>query len=61
MDEYLEKASKGELLDENQIKMICLAARNLLIEEPNVVDLAAPVIIVGDVHGQFYDLEVSSL
>ena len=52
----MEKASKGELLDENQIKMICLAARNLLIEEPNVVDLAAPVIIVGDVHGQFYDL-----
>ena len=51
MDEYLEKASKGELLDENQIKMSCLAARNLLIVEPNVVDLKTPVIIVGNVHG----------
>lgn len=56
MDEYLEKAAKGELLEENQIKMICLAARNLFIEEANVVDILAPVIIVGDIHGQFYDL-----
>ena len=56
MDEYLEKAAKGELLEENQIKMICLAARNIFIEEENIVSIKAPVIVVGDIHGQFYDL-----
>ena len=56
MDEYIERASKGELLEENLIKMICLAAKNHFIEEENVVEVRAPVIIVGDIHGQFYDL-----
>lgn len=56
MEEYLSKAAKGELLEENQIKIICLAARNLLLEEPNVIETQAPIIVVGDVHGQFYDL-----
>ena len=56
MEEYLERAAKGEILEENLIKMICLAARNMLNEEPNVIEIKAPVIVVGDVHGQFYDL-----
>lgn len=56
MDEYLAKAAKGELLEENQVKMICLAARNLFFEEQNVIEIKAPIIIVGDVHGQFYDV-----
>ena len=56
VDMLLEKALKGELLEELQINLMCLKAREILIKEENVKNVSAPVTIVGDVHGQFYDL-----
>ena len=50
-DKALEKAAKGEMLDETSIKLICAKVRELLVIEPNVVQVAAPVTVVGDVHG----------
>lgn len=56
IDVYLEKAFKGELLPPFVIQWLCACAINVLREESNVVSLAAPTKIVGDIHGQFYDL-----
>ena len=56
IDRYLEQASKGELLDESCIKVICAKVREVLVQEDNVKNVRSPVTVVGDVHGQFFDL-----
>ncbi|KAM4056721.1 calcineurin-like phosphoesterase [Hirsutella rhossiliensis] len=43
-------------IPEPQVRELCHRARELLIEEGNVVTVTAPVTICGDIHGQFHDL-----
>ena len=52
----IEKLYKGETLSEKTLKSICAACREILSAEKNVVEVACPVTIVGDIHGQFFDL-----
>ena len=51
MDKYLELASKGELLDEACVKIICSKVREVLSLEDNVKSVRSPVTVVGDVNG----------
>ena len=43
-------------IPEHEVRELCFKARELLIEEGNVVQVDAPVTICGDIHGQFHDL-----
>lgn len=43
-------------IPEASVRELCYKARELLIEEGNVVTVDAPVTICGDIHGQFHDL-----
>ncbi|KAM0328041.1 hypothetical protein ACHAQA_005442 [Verticillium albo-atrum] len=43
-------------IPEAEVRQLCHKARELLIEEGNVVTVTAPVTICGDIHGQFHDL-----
>lgn len=48
--------SAGEQLTLQECKRLCDRARTVLQREPNVVPVRAPVTIVGNVTGQFFDL-----
>mmetsp|Transcript_2126 Transcript_2126/g.2423 ORF Transcript_2126/g.2423 Transcript_2126/m.2423 type:complete len:307 (-) Transcript_2126:141-1061(-) len=54
--ECLIKLSKTKILTEREVRQICELAKDKLIEENNVQPVSGPVTIVGDIHGQFFDL-----
>jgi len=41
---------------EAEIRALCMAAREVMLREPMLVQVPAPVKILGDIHGQYYDL-----
>ena len=53
---YSSKASKAVCLKNAEITAICTAARELFLSQPALLELSAPVKIVGDIHGQYTDL-----
>ncbi len=56
LDACISNLKSGSLLSEAIIHSLCNSIKSLLISESNVVSISSPVTIVGDVHGQFYDL-----
>lgn len=47
---------KGQVPSELEVSQLCANAKELLVEEPNLVPVNAPVTVVGNLHGQFEDL-----
>lgn len=43
-------------LSESDIRTLCLRAREIFISQPMLLQLEAPIKILGDIHGQYYDL-----
>ena len=56
LDECIARLYKKELLADSVIEAICAKTKELLMKESNVVHIMAPVTVVGDIHGQFFDL-----
>lgn len=55
-DAWIEILRQCKYLPENDLKALCEMVKELLLEESNVQPVNSPVIICGDIHGQFYDL-----
>ena len=53
---YSAKVSKSVCLKNTEITSLCLAAREVFLSQPTLIELSPPVKIVGDVHGQYTDL-----
>ncbi|KAF7893989.1 hypothetical protein EAF00_007503 [Botryotinia globosa] len=53
---YQGKSTKGVCLKSAEINSICLRAREIVLEQPPLIELEAPVKVVGDIHGQYSDL-----
>ncbi|RKF61686.1 Serine/threonine-protein phosphatase PP-Z [Erysiphe neolycopersici] len=65
VDEYIKrlldtgydgKHTKTVCLKNAEIVTICAKARELFLDQPPLIELDAPVKIVGDIHGQYTDL-----
>ncbi|KAL4474133.1 hypothetical protein ABPG72_002858 [Tetrahymena utriculariae] len=57
LDKCLERAKEGLKLKELEIKLLCMKIKEIFVNENNVKRIRAPVTLVGDVHGQFYDVQ----
>ena len=55
-DTYIELLYKCQQLPEEDLRVLCEKAIEVLGVEDNVVKVPAPVTVWGDTHGQFYDL-----
>ena len=55
-DKWIETVKQCKCLSEHDLKLLCDKVKELLSEESNVQPISAPVIVCGDIHGQFYDL-----
>jgi serine/threonine-protein phosphatase PP1 catalytic subunit len=51
-----KRPGKHVNLTETEIKNLCLKSREIFISQPILLELEAPIKIVGDIHGQYYDL-----
>lgn len=53
---YAGKSTKGVCLRNAEITSICSRVKEIFLEQPPLIELEAPVKIVGDIHGQYSDL-----
>lgn len=50
------RAGKQVNLAEADIRALCIKSRDIFISQPILLEVEAPIKIVGDIHGQYYDL-----
>ncbi|KAL4455459.1 hypothetical protein ABPG74_012611 [Tetrahymena malaccensis] len=50
------KPGKQASITEQEIRGLCIKAREIFINQPILLELEAPLKICGDIHGQYYDL-----
>lgn len=53
---YAGKVTKTLCLKNAEITAVCNASREVFLSQPALLELSAPVKIVGDIHGQYTDL-----
>lgn len=61
IDKLIEKLKSVDdknlrILTQREVKAVCRKAKEILAEESNVQPVRAPVVVAGDIHGQYFDL-----
>ncbi|KAE8663051.1 Serine/threonine-protein phosphatase PP1 [Hibiscus syriacus] len=50
------RPGKQVQLSESEIRQICAASKEIFLQQPNLLELEAPIKICGEIHGQYSDL-----
>uniref|UniRef100_A0A915MHZ6 protein-serine/threonine phosphatase n=1 Tax=Meloidogyne javanica TaxID=6303 RepID=A0A915MHZ6_MELJA len=50
------RPGKTVQMTENEIRVLCIKAREIFLSQPILLELEAPLKICGDIHGQYNDL-----
>lgn len=56
VDRWLQQLMQCKPLSESEVKKLCRRVKEIFLEESNIQPVKAPVLVAGDVHGQFYDV-----
>eukprot|EP01061_Rhynchopus_euleeides_P024189 TRINITY_DN39057_c0_g1_i1.p1 TRINITY_DN39057_c0_g1~~TRINITY_DN39057_c0_g1_i1.p1 ORF type:complete len:319 (+),score=72.49 TRINITY_DN39057_c0_g1_i1:170-1126(+) len=56
LDVLIERLKSGACLTGEEILWVCASVRDIVADESNVKCVDSPVTVVGDIHGQFWDL-----
>ncbi|KAK3011075.1 hypothetical protein RJ639_012153 [Escallonia herrerae] len=56
LDEQISQLMQCKPLSDQEVRVLCEKAKEILMEESNVQPVKSPVTICGDIHGQFHDL-----
>jgi len=56
VNKIIATLKKCEIIPESDVKQLCSKAKEILREERNVHKVPSPATVVGDIHGQFWDL-----
>jgi len=56
LDVRTAKPGKLVKLQEQEILGLIRTAKNIFMQQPMLVEIAAPVKVCGDIHGQYYDM-----
>lgn len=56
LDAWLSQIKQCHPLSEPQMRTLCSIVKSQLLEESNIQPVSGPVTVVGDIHGQFWDV-----
>lgn len=56
LDSIISLILTGTYPSEDQARFVCSKGKEILVQEENIIRVDSPVIVCGDIHGQFYDL-----
>ncbi|KRZ49813.1 Serine/threonine-protein phosphatase PP-X -like protein 1 [Trichinella nativa] len=56
-EELVEAAKSGKYFSEAVVRTLFNRVREIFINEPNVLRVSSPIVVCGDIHGQFFDLK----
>ena len=56
IDQYITDLRAGKHLDEYSLTLLMNKMKEVLYQEPTILQLQLPITVCGDIHGQLYDL-----